>query len=147
MLEFNSRERWWPVTCSRCSVQNTHLPLAMQPKPSTKGRSPMCTYKMGGRPKNSSSLGSWVSLQADLGKGSTAGNHEWVPAEDFWLLVPNWVGFSRDPRKWDSEKQMEVVIVVHPYYIWNCDCYFSKSLLDNIQESACHWGLKAPIWM
>lgn len=40
-------------------------------KASTKGRSSMCTCKLSRKPKNSSSPGSWVSLQADCGKGST----------------------------------------------------------------------------
>lgn len=154
MLEFNSGERWWPGTCSRCSVQKAHLLLAMQPKPSTKSRSSMCMCKLSRRPKNSSSPGNWVSLQADWGEGSTVvevslqrqATRSWVQIEDFWPLGPG-VGFSRGPRKWNSEKQMEIVVVAPPYYIWNCDCYFSKCLLENIQASACHWGLKAPIWM
>lgn len=90
----------------------------------------------------------WLGQGQDCrgGLSAQAGEQEWVQIEDFWPLGP-WVGFSRGPRKWDSEKQMEIVIVAPPYYIWNCDYYFSKCLLENIQVSACHWGLKVPIWM
>lgn len=147
MLEFNSGEGWWPVTCSRCSVQNTHLPLVVQPKPSTKGRSAMCTCKMSRRQKkNSSSLGNWASLQANWGKGSTG--RQLGMSANWGLVTTGSMGwFFKGPRKWDSEKQMEVVIVAPTYYIRKCDCYFSVCLWDNVQESACHWGLKAPIWM
>lgn len=150
MLEFNSGERWWPGTCSRCSVQTAHLLLAMQPEPCTKGRSSTCTCKLSRRPNSSSSSGNWASLQADWGKGCTVmevslHTHA-TRSECSWGLL-TMVGVSQGPMKWDSEKQMEIVVVAPPYYSWNCDCCFSKCLLENIQMSACHWGLKAPIWM
>lgn len=151
MLNFNSGERWWPGTRSRCSVQKAHLPLAMQPKPGTKGRSSMSTWSR--RPKNSSSPGNWAALRADWGKGCTVvevplqtqvtRSERKLRTSNLWL---HGLVFQRVP--WNgTQKQMEIVVVAPPYYMWNCDCCFCKCLLGNIQISACHWGLKAPIWM
>lgn len=84
------------------------------------------------------------------GKGCTvvevsahAGDQEAVQTEDLWVHGLVFQGVSRS----GSQKQMEMVVVAPPYCIWNCDCCFSKCLLENIHVSACHWGLKAPIWM
>lgn len=149
MLEFNSGERWWPGTCGRCSVQKAHLLLAMQPQPSAESRSSMCTCKLSQRPKNSSSSGNWALLQADWGKGCTGREvslHRQATRSANWGLLAT---RSMDwcPTTWDWEKQMEMACVAPLYYMWNCDCCFSKCLLENIWMSVCPWGLKTPIWV
>lgn len=146
MLEFNNRERWWPSTGSRCSVQYNQSPA---PKVGLQCVRTSWAEDL----KIAAPLGTEFCFRlvrqgqhCRRGLSAQAGNQKRVKIEDFWPLDPL-AGFSRGSRKWDSEKKMEIVVVAPPYSIWNCDCYSCKCLLENVQVSAGVWGWKAPIWM